>query len=101
MGNNTMKKINSIKTTTFKTGYEDFMMDIVEYTDTLSDGSEEELFGCWIYRKNMGVKEFIVGEFKRDNPDLTVEQFADEMMDYCSIDNGNGDVFDFYDEQYE
>lgn len=98
-----MKKA-SYKTTTFETGYENFMIDITEYTETFPDGTKEEMYGSWLYRKNMGIKEFIVGEFKKYYPNISVPEYAKHILDYCCIvwDTGNGkDSFDWYDEQYQ
>lgn len=100
--NNNMRKI-PYKTTTFYTGKENFMIDIVEKTETFKDGSCEKMYDSWLYRADMGIKEYIAGELKKNYKGYTVEQYAAHILDYCLIvwDPEKGyNSFDWYDEDH-
>ena len=91
------------KTTTFATGKENFMIDIVEYEEVFKDGTTEKMYGSWLYRYDIGIKEFIVGEFKKHYKGVPLDQYAQHIYDYCMIiwDEEKGYTsFDWYDEEY-
>lgn len=87
-----MKKTN-IKTTTFETGIENFMLDIVEHK------TDEVQFDTWLYRNNIGIKEYIVGYMREYN--YSVPEIVDNLTDYLLIPDKNGNTwYEAYDEQY-
>ena len=52
-----MKRINDSKITSYETGHDDFIMDIVE----TSAGFGQPMFELWLYRAMTGYKKYIVG----------------------------------------
>ena len=91
------------KTTTFETGKENFLLDIVEFKETFKDGTKEEMYEAWIYRTDIGIKKHIIGESKKDYKDMTIEQYAEHIIDYCNIiwdENSPYTAFDWYDIEY-
>lgn len=92
------------KTTTFAVDYENFMIDIVEYEEVFKDGTTEKMYSAWLYRYNIGIKSFIIGEMKKDYKHMTIEQYAKHIIDYCNIirdENSPYTVFDWYDIKYD
>ena len=59
-----MKKRDIINTATYETGYEDFLIDVVEKYDSMG---QENVFEIWIYRESMGVKMLAYGVPTRTN----------------------------------
>ena len=91
------------KTTTFETGKENFLIDITEYTETFKDGTKEEMYGAWLYRNNIGIKSYIIGEMKKEYKHMTIEQYVEHIIDYCNIiwdENSPYTAFDWYDIEY-
>lgn len=72
-----MKKA-AYKTTTFETGNENFMIDIVEHEESfislVSNDYREFIRDIWLYRKNIGIKQYVIGELKRYWQGKTTEQ---------------------------
>ena len=86
------------KTTTFETGHEDFLIDIVESVDQFGDA----IFETWLYRKDTGIKAFVVGEMKKNYPNKTVYQYARGILRYIMAINHKGFTFyDTYDQDIE
>lgn len=77
-----MKKAN-IKTTTYETGFENFMIDITE---------TDEEYGAYIYRSDCGLKNFIYGVLKSTT---TLREFK-EMLENTMTE----DMY-FYDKDVE
>ena len=73
----------SIRTTTYRTHYDGFMVDIV---------SDYKLYHAWLYHERYGVKSYIFGAFKKDH---TKEDFLD--MVEAALDN-QGYVLNYQDE---
>lgn len=93
-----MKEVKGNKMTTYKTGHEDFIIDIVETTDI--DG--EQMYETWLYRENTGTKHFVIGEYKKYYPGMTVKQYARTQIDYIRTVNKKGmNYYDIYDEYIE
>lgn len=91
------------KTTTFYTGKENFLIDIVEYTETYKDGTTAKMYDSWLYRKDIGIKSYIIGEQKKTYKGMTIEEYAQHIIDYCMIvwDPDKGyNSFNWYDEDY-
>ena len=91
------------KTTTFHTGKENFLIDIVEYTEVFRDGTTEKMYAAWLYRYDIGIKSFVVGEMKKYYKGVSLEEYAQHIIEYCSHvwDNENGyTAFDWYDKDY-
>lgn len=92
-----MKEIKTNKTTTFTTGHDDFIIDIVETID-----HDEPMFETWLYRENMGHKMFVTGEYKKYYPNITIRQYARTCLDYLRTVGSKGmDTYDIYDQETE
>jgi len=78
-----MKKTD-IKTTTFETGYEDFMVDIVE---------KEDAFDVYLYRGSARWKDYLFGLSKKyvATLDLAAEIVEGNLLDYVG--------YHFYDQK--
>ena len=88
----------SNKTTTFYTGYEDFMIDIVESDDKWN----EPMYETWLYREKTGTKIYVVGEQKKIYANKTIEQYALHMIKYIKIVwKSCMNFYDIYDEHIE
>ena len=87
-----MKKANC-KTTTYYTGVEDFMIDIVEHKTNACQ------FDTWLYRERMGIKEYIVGYMRLYN--YSVPEIIDNLTTYLMIPDIDGNTwYQAYDEEY-
>lgn len=88
-----MKKATEYKTTTFYTGIENFMIDIVECK------TGDCQFDTWLYRENMGIKEYIIGYMRQYN--YSVPEIVDNLATYLMIPDKNGNTwYEAYDEDY-
>lgn len=86
------------KTTTFETGHENFLIDIVESVDQFDDA----IFETWLYRKDTGIKTFVVGEMKKNSTGKTVDQYAREIIRYIrTVDRKGFTFYDTYDQDIE
>ena len=86
-----MKPITGNITTSFFTGRENFIIDIVETTDKFN----EPMYETWLYRQDTGTKIFVVGEYKKYYQKKTVTQYARHMIQYLKIVWSSG--YNFYD----
>ena len=93
-----MKKLHETKTTSYMTGYQDFIIDIIETTDP--DG--EPMFETWLYRENTGIKDFVVGEYKKAYPGISTYQYARHIIAYIRTVTPKGYThYSMYDESME
>ena len=93
-----MKRIAKSKTTSFYTGHEDFIIDIV---DTVH-GDQDPIYDIWLYRDGTGVKDFVVGYYKKYLPGKTITEVARTAIDYIETVWDSGmDSYDMYDEMIE
>lgn len=86
-----MKK-TAWKTTTFETGFEDFMIDIVEHIEHFPNRKtdpDEMVRDVWLYRAGYGIKDYVIGELQRYWEGKTVKETAEEMIDYIENDLNN------------
>ena len=93
-----MKRITGNYMTTFATGFEDFMLDIIETKDPDGQG----MYDSWLYRKNTGHKVFIIGEYKKYYPGMTASQYARKQIQYLNTVNKYGmNYYQDYDQTIE
>ena len=93
-----MHKLPETKTTSYSTGHEDFIIDIVETEDM--DG--EPMFETWLYRENTGMKSYVVGEYKKAYPGMDTYQYARHIIKYIRTVSPKGYThYDMYDEEIE
>ena len=91
-----MRKVADIKTTSYYTGHEDFIIDIIE------NEQDEPMFETWLYRENTGHKTYVVGEFKKDYPGMSAYEYAKTMLRYLKTRNSYGmNFYETYDEEIE
>ena len=91
-----MKKLHETKTTSYKTGHKNFIIDIIETTDT--DG--EPMFETWLYREDAGIKTYVIGEYKKAYPGISTYQYAKTIIDYIRTVSPKGYTeYDIYDEE--
>lgn len=62
-----MKKNTTIKTTTYETPFDGFLVDIVEQTDTFANGETEPMYYAWLYHKDYGVKDLMFGSMAKQH----------------------------------
>ena len=93
-----MHKLPETKTTSYMTGYQDFIIDIIETTDP--DG--EPMYDTWLYREKTGMKMFVVGEYKKYYPGISTYKYARHIIDYIRTVSPKGCThYDMYDEEIE
>lgn len=94
-------KATAYKTETFMTGHEDFMIDIVEHTVEFKTGSEK-IRDVWLYRQDVGIKTYVIGELETYWKGQSVPTFAKLTCDYLKqyIFNDGSNWYEYYDEEY-
>lgn len=91
-----MRKVADIKTTSYYTGHEDFIIDIIE------NEQDEPMFETWLYRENTGHKTYVVGEYKKSYPGMSAYEYAKTMLRYLKVKTNKGyNFYDIYDEEIE
>lgn len=90
-------KATAYKTETFYTEHEDFMIDIVEHMD-----KGEKIRDIWLYRKDVGIKEYVIGELEHTWKGQSVSEYARIACDYLDefIFNDGSNWYEYYDEEY-
>lgn len=93
-----MLKLYQNTITAFHTGHEDFILEIMETVDN----DNEPMFESWIYRENTGCKMFVVCEYKKHYPGLSVSDYARTCIKYIKTVGTNGlNHYDIYDQDIE
>ena len=91
-----MRKVSDIKTTSYYTGHEDFIIDIIE------NNQDDPMFETWLYREKTGTKIYVVGEFKKYYPGMSVDEYAKHIVKYIRTRTKKGYTFyGIYDEHIE
>lgn len=94
-----MIEIKGNKTTSFYTGKEDFIIDIIETTDI----ENCPIYETWLYREKTGHKTFVIGELKEYYPSgWTVKDYARTCIEYIRTSGALGlDHYQIYDQEIE
>lgn len=93
-----MFRINNEKTTSYRTGYQDFVIDIIESIEKTG----EEVYNTWLYRENTGAKIYVVGELKTSYPGYSTDDYARHIIKYIRTRTAKGYTFySIYDEEIE
>lgn len=88
-----MKRVYEIITETYRTGNEDFFLDVVIHT------SGPVQFETWLYRDSVGIKDYVTGYMREYG--YTVEEVVDDMESYLNILDNNGNTwYTNYDREY-
>lgn len=84
-----LKVSETVKTTTYETGVDGFMVDIVEGLDP------DTAYDVWLYHKKIGIKDYVFGDAKSNN--TSFEELLSMTANYL-VNDLNLDGLNWYQE---